>query len=467
MKESVVTEEDDQREGLRILLVEDDLGLQKQMRWALSPYIVDLAVSRTEAVEKLSGFGYRVVVLDLGLPPDENGAAEGLRALDEILSAAPLTKVIVASGNVERANAVRSVAKGAFDFIAKPIDSDILKLVIDRAMRMFELEQENMQLRKLSDGGADGLVYGSSRMTEIVQMLHRVGPMDVSVLLIGETGTGKEVLAQTLHNLSARKSQPFVAINCASIPENLLESELFGHEKGAFTGAVKRTHGKFELADHGTLFLDEIGDMPSPLQAKLLRFLQERRLERVGGRDSISVDVRLITATNQKLEKLIGEGRFREDLYYRINDVRIELPALREREMDTIILAQHFLNKYNKIFSKHAIGFTEDALDAICRHSWPGNVRELENRVKRAVIMAENNRVTAKDLDLEKSVGDRRDFNLRKQIESLEKRLVVEALAYTDGNISKAAKLLGISRPHLYSLLETRQLPPTGACHEA
>jgi two-component system, NtrC family, response regulator len=456
MKKSSDSEEDDQREAQRILLVEDDLGLQKQMHWALSPYVVDLAASRTEAIEKVSEFAYRIIVLDLGLPPDENGAAEGLKTLDEILSAAPSTKVIVASGNVERANAVRSVAKGAFDFIAKPVDSDVLKLVIDRAMRMFELEQENIQLRKLSDSGADGLVYGSSRMTEIVQMLQRVGPMDVSVLLIGETGTGKEVLAQTLHKLSSRKAQPFVAINCASIPENLLESELFGHERGAFTGAVKRTHGKFELANQGTLFLDEIGDMPLPLQAKLLRFLQERRLERVGGRDSIPIDVRLITATNQKLERLIGEGRFREDLYYRINDVRIELPALRERESDTILLAQYFLNKYNKIFSKNAIGFTEDALDAIHGHSWPGNVRELENRVKRAVIMAENKQITAKDLDLEKIAGGRLDLNLRKQIESLEKRLVVEALAYTDGNVSKAAKLLGISRPHLYSLMETK-----------
>ncbi|HEY2008357.1 MAG TPA: PEP-CTERM-box response regulator transcription factor [Rhizomicrobium sp.] len=449
-------EEQQQLEGQRILLVEDDVGLQKQMRWALSPYVVDLAASRTEALARISEFSYRVVVLDLGLPPDENGAAEGLKTLDELLSVAPTTKVIVASGNVERANAVRSVAKGAFDFIAKPIDSDILKLVIDRAMRMFELELENLQLRKLSENGADGLVYGSSKMSEIVQMLHRVGPMDVSVLLIGETGTGKEVLARALHNLSPRKAQPFVAINCASIPENLLESELFGHEKGAFTGAVKRTHGKFELADRGTLFLDEIGDMPMPLQAKLLRFLQERRLERVGGRDSISVDVRLITATNQKLEQLISDGRFREDLYYRINDVRIDLPALREREADAILLAQYFLNKFNKIFSKHAVGFAEDALDAIGRHAWPGNVREMENRVKRAVIMAENKRITAKDLDLEVSGSERRDFNMRKQIENLEKRLVVEALAYSEGNISKAAKLLGISRPHLYSLIETK-----------
>jgi two-component system NtrC family response regulator len=456
MKQSPNMEEEEKLEGRRVLLVEDDVGLQKQMRWALSPYGVDVAGSRTEAIAKASEFAYRVIVLDLGLPPDENGAAEGLKTLDEVLSLSPTTKVIVASGNVERTNAVRSVAKGAFDFIAKPIDSEILKLVIDRAMRMFDLEQENVQLRKLSDNGADGLVYGSSRMTDIVQMLHRVGPMDVSVLLIGETGTGKEVLARALHNLSPRKEQPFVAINCASIPENLLESELFGHEKGAFTGAVKRTHGKFELADKGTLFLDEIGDMPMPLQAKLLRFLQERRLERVGGRDSILVNVRLITATNQKLERLIGESRFREDLYYRINDVRIDLPALRERGTDAILLAQHFMNKFNKIFSKHTGGFAEDALDAIGRHSWPGNVREMENRVKRAVIMAENKRITAKDLDLESDAGGRRDFNMRKQIEDLEKRLVVEALAYSDGNISKAAKLLGISRPHLYSLMETK-----------
>lgn len=456
MKHSTDIEAEDQKEVQRILLVEDDPGLQKQMRWALSPYAVDVASSRAEALEKVSAFAYCVVVLDLGLPPDENGADEGLKALDEILSTAPLTKVIVASGNVERANAVRSVAKGAFDFVAKPIDSDLLKLVIDRGMRMFSLEQENIQLRKRSENGADGLVYSSSRMAEIVQMLHRIGPMDVSVLLIGETGTGKEVIAQTLHNLSYRRAQSFVAINCASIPENLLESELFGHEKGAFTGAVKRTQGKFELANNGTLFLDEIGDMPMALQAKLLRFLQERRLERIGGRESISVDVRLITATNQKLEKLISEGRFREDLYYRINDVRIDLPALKDREADSILLAQHFLNKFCKIFSKQATGFTDEAIDAICNHPWPGNVRELEGRVKRAVIMAETKRISSRDLDLEKAAGDKRDFNLRKQVEDLQKRLVVEAIAYADGNISKAAKLLGISRPHLYSLMETK-----------
>jgi len=437
----------------RVLLVEDDVGLQKQMRWALSPHAVDVAGSRAEAISKISASKPYQVILDLGLPPDENSASEGLKALDEILNLAPQTKVIVASGNVERANAVRAVAQGAFDFIAKPVDSEILKIIIDRAIRMRTLEEENKLLREQSAPATDGLVFGSEKMAQIAQVLDRVGPMDVSVLLIGETGTGKEVLARALHRLSPRNSKPFVAINCASIPENLLESELFGHEKGAFTGAVKRTHGKFELADNGTLFLDEIGDMPLPLQAKLLRFLQERRLERVGGRESITVNVRLITATNQKLEKLIAEGRFREDLYYRINDVRIDLPTLRERDGDPVLLAQYFLNGFNKAYAKHISGFAEDALAALSAHTWPGNVRELENRVKRAVIMAESKRITAQDLDLgDVKVGER-DLNLRKEVARVEKRLAAEALALSDGNISKAAKLLGVSRPHFYSLI--------------
>lgn len=454
MKKSVAaTAPTQERAEELVLLVEDDLGLQKQMRWALSPYVVEVAGSREEALAKVAASTFRVVILDLGLPPDENGASEGLKALDEVLSAAPQTKVIVASGNVERSNAVRAVGKGAFDFIAKPIDSEVLKLIIGRAIRMSELEEENVRLREPSASGTEGLVYASPNMGQVARMLDRIGPMDVSVLLTGETGSGKEVMARALHQVSRRKAQPFVAINCASIPENLLESELFGHERGAFTGAVKRTLGKFELADHGTLFLDEIGDMPMPLQVKLLRFLQDRRLERVGGRDSITVDVRLITATNQKLEKLIGEGRFREDLYYRINDVRIDLPALRDRDADAILLAHHFLNKFSKTFSKRVNGFSEDALAAIAQHPWPGNVRELENRVKRAVVMAENKRITAQDLDLEAPAQGERNLDLHAQVEALEKRLVTEALARTDGNVSKAAKLLGISRPHLYSLM--------------
>ena len=443
-----------QQDERRVLLVEDDVGLQKQMRWALSPYVVDVAGSRVEGRDQLfSAKAYSAVVLDLGLPPDENGASEGLKTLDEILNAAPRTKVIVASGNVERVNAVRAIAKGAFDFVAKPLDSEVLKIILDRAVRMQELEEENKLLREQSARATDGLVFGSEKMGQIAQVLNRVGPMDVSVLLIGETGTGKEVMAKALHRLSPRSAQPFIAINCASIPENLLESELFGHEKGAFTGAVKRTHGKFEMADNGTLFLDEIGDMPLPLQAKLLRFLQERRLERVGGRESITVNVRLVTATNQKLEKLIAEGRFREDLYYRINDVRIDLPSLRERDGDAVLLAQYFLNGFNKAYSKHISGFTEDALAALSVHPWPGNVRELENRVKRAVIMAESKRITAQDLDLGDIKAGDRDLNLRKEVAKVEKRLAAEALALSDGNISKAAKLLGVSRPHFYSLI--------------
>jgi len=437
-----------------ILLIEDDLGLQKQMRWALAPYQVDVASNRAEAIARISANkNYRIIILDLGLPPDANGACEGLRTLDEILGSNPNAKVIVASGNVERANAVRAVGKGAFDFIAKPIDIEVLKLVIQRGLRMYELEEENRALRQSATSAHSGLVFTSARMAHVGQMIERVGPMDVSVLLVGETGTGKDVVARALHSISPRSGEAFAAINCASIPENLLESELFGHERGAFTGAVKRTHGKFELANKGTLFLDEIGDMPLALQAKLLRFLQERRLERIGGRESISVDVRLICATNQNLEKLISEQRFREDLFYRINDVRIELPPLRDREADVVVLAQHFLNSFNRLYYKQISGFSEDAMSAMSNYAWPGNVRELENRVKRAVVMSDGKRITALDLDLAEAKAKPRNLDLKTEVEKLEKKLANEALALSEGNISKAAKLLGVSRPHLYNLL--------------
>ena len=438
----------------RILLVEDDIGLQTQMRWALSPFVVEVAGQRQDAVAKLGqGEAFRIVVLDLGLPPDANGASEGLRTLDEILSRQPNTKVIVASGNVDRANAVRAVGQGAFDFIAKPIDPEVLKLTIQRALRMAELEEENRALRASSRQSASGLVFASGKMAQVAQFIERVGPMDVNVLLTGETGTGKDVAARALHALSPRSGHPFVAINCASIPENLLESELFGHERGAFTGAIKRTQGKFELADKGTLFLDEIGDMPLALQAKLLRFLQDRKLERVGGREAISVNVRLICATNQKLENLIADQRFREDLYYRINDVKISLPALRERDDDIEILAHHFLSNFNRTFDKQVSGFTQDALKAMSTYPWPGNVRELENRIKRAVIMSDGKRIRAQDLDLISANGEPRSIDLKTEVEKLEKKLANEAMALCDGNVSKAAKLLGISRPHLYTLL--------------
>ena len=312
-------------EADQILLVEDDPGLQSQMKWALARYRVVAVGSREEALRQFKTAGpFRVVILDLGLPPDENGATEGLKTIEDILITAPKTKIIVASGHTDRTSAIKAIGKGAFDFFGKPVDIDVLKLIIERANRMYTLEEENSLLRELPSVNPR-LVFASTKMAHIQRMIERIGPADVSVLIVGETGTGKEVVARALHDFSARRSARFVAINCASIPENLLESELFGHERGAFTGAIKQTPGKFELANNGTLFLDEIGDMPTALQAKLLRFLQERQFERVGGRIPINVNVRLVCATNRPLEKLVTTGAFREDLYYRINEIRMDL----------------------------------------------------------------------------------------------------------------------------------------------
>jgi two-component system NtrC family response regulator len=446
------TENDD---AARVLLVEDDTGLQRQMKWALAPYKVVGVGSRPDALKQFRTIGpFQIVILDLGLPPDENGATEGLKTLQEILTEAPRTKVIVASGHTDRNSAIQAVAKGAFDFFEKPVDIDALKITVERALRMCALEEENDRLRD-STPSANGIVYSSSKMAQIERMIERVGPADVSVLIFGETGTGKEVVARALHACSSRQAGRFVAINCASIPENLLESELFGYERGAFTGAVKQTPGKFELANNGTLFLDEIGDMPFALQAKLLRFLQERQFERIGGRTPINVNVRLICATNRLLEKLVAEGLFREDLYYRINEIRIELPPLRERDSDAIVLAQHFLNILKRTSYREIRGFSDDALTVIAQYAWPGNVRELENRMKRAVVMADGKFITAADLDLASVVGQVAEMDLRKEVEKFEQSLVKKALAVSGGNISKAAKLLRVSRPHLYNLMRT------------
>jgi two-component system NtrC family response regulator len=442
----------------RLLLVEDDLGLQRQMRWALAPYETVVAGNRSDAIKQFKSGGFKIVILDLGLPPDENGATEGLKTLDEILSIAPQTKVIIASGHTDRTSAVKAVGKGAFDFFGKPVDIDVLKLIIERAGRMYALEEENKSLRETSSQGLPGFVFGSAKMAQIRRMIERVGPADVSVLIGGETGTGKEVVARALHECSPRRAAKFVAINCASIPENLLESELFGHERGAFTGAIKQTPGKFEIANNGTLFLDEIGDMPMSLQAKVLRFLQDRQFERVGGRTPISVNVRLLSATNRPLEKLIADGQFREDLYYRLNEIRIDLPPLRERENDVVILAHHFLNLFSRANYRDFRGLSDDALSALTSHDWPGNVRELENRMKRAVVMAEGKLITAADLDLAEPTSEPKSLDLRLETEKLERALVQEALAISQGNISKAAKLMGISRPYLYNLMKTRQL---------
>ena len=439
----------------RILLIEDDPGLQRQMKWTLAPYRVVVANSRLDALRQFKSTGpFQIVILDLGLPPDENGATEGLKALEEILTDAPHAKVIIASGHTDRESAVKAIGKGAFDFFGKPVDTDVLKLIIERAARLNALEEENRVLRETSKN-LPGLVYASAKMAQVERMIERVGPTDVSVLIFGETGTGKEVVARALHESSSRRAARFVAINCASIPENLLESELFGHERGAFTGAIKQTPGKFELANNGTLFLDEIGDMPLSLQAKLLRFIQERQLERVGGRTVIPVNVRLVCASNKALEKLVSAGQFREDLYYRINEIRIELPPLRERDNDAILLAKHFLAGLQRTTYREVRGISDDALAAIGRYSWPGNVRELENRIKRGVVMAEGKLITAADLALEAGPAEPESLDLRTEVEKLEQFLVQKALLISDGNISKAAKRLGISRPHLYTLMKS------------
>lgn len=441
-----------------LLIVEDDLGLQSQLRWYFEGYEVLVAEDRESAMNLVRRHEPPVVTLDLGLPPDPANATEGLEALDQILSAAPHTKVIVVTGNDDRDNAVRAVGRGAYDFYQKPVDPEVLGLIVDRAYNLFELEEENRRLaRKERPSPLGGIVAASSEMNRVFRMVEKVAPTGATVLLLGESGTGKELLARALHGLSPQVDQRFVAINCAAIPETLLESELFGYEKGAFTGAAKQTLGKIEYAHKGTLFLDEIGDLPMSLQAKLLRFLQERVIERVGGREEIPVDVRVIGATHQDLGHLIEEGRFREDLYYRLSEISLRIPPLRERTGDAVLLARHFLDLFGREHGRSLRGFTEDALAAIESYPWPGNARELENRVKRAVIMAENNRITAEDLELlvpEESMP----LNLRQVREEAERRAIERALALYNGNVSRAADILGVSRPTLYDLVKKYDL---------
>jgi len=439
----------------RILLVEDDSGLRRQMQWALEPYEVSPAADAAEALGQF-GADVAIVILDLGLPPDRDGASEGLKVLDAILNQAPRTKVIILSGNSDRGVALSAIERGAFDFITKPVEIDVLKLIIDRAIRVYDLEKENQALRLSRDQRLPGIVYGSQAMERVARILERVSRTDATVMILGESGTGKELVASALHNLSGRAQAKLIAINCASIPENLLESELFGHERGAFTGAIKQTRGKFELAHKGTLFLDEIGDMPLALQAKLLRFLQSREFERVGGREVLSVDVRVISATNQPLATLVADGKFREDLYYRLNEIQLDLPPLRERDGDLALLGQYFLNLFNRELSRSLRGFTEEALAALSDYKWPGNVRELENRLKRAVIMADGPLITSQDLQLA-SGAKPRDLNLRDRLEQLESAILKEALTAAEGNVSKAAKLMGISRQQIYNMMAERK----------
>ncbi len=440
----------------KLLVVEDDEGLQRQLRWSYEDYEVITASDRAEALELLRTHNPSVVTLDLGLPPDPDGVSEGFATLDEILAVRPATKVIVASGHGARESARRAIGSGAFDFYNKPVDIDELGMIVRRAYHVADLEAENRRLAESAMAGSDvlgGIITGAPEMLKVSRMIERVATADVSVMLLGASGTGKELLARGLHNASLRAAKPFIAINCAAIPENLLESELFGYEKGAFTGAVKTTEGKIELAEGGTLFLDEIGDVPLPLQVKLLRFLQERVVERVGGRRAIPVNVRIVCATHQDLEAMIASGRFREDLYYRLAEIIVRIPSLAERHGDAALLAHHFLAKFGREHGRQFRGFTPDAIAAISDWHWPGNVRELENRLKRAVIMSESSRLTASDLDL----ADRDDtaaLNLKTAREMADRQAIRKALARSESNISNAARLLGVSRPTLYDLIK-------------
>jgi two-component system NtrC family response regulator len=443
----------------KLLIVEDDLGLQRQLRWAYDGYDVIVAGDRASAIDALRADEPAVVTLDLGLPPDPDGVSEGFATLAEILALKPDTKVIVASGHGARESALRAIAEGAWDFYHKPIDIDALGLIVARAFHVHALEAENRRLAERGSGTVlGGLITAAAEMTKVTRTIERVANADVSVMLLGASGTGKELLARGLHDTSPRARGAFVAINCAAIPETLLESELFGHEKGAFTGAVKTTEGKIEQAHGGTLFLDEIGDVPLPLQVKLLRFLQERVIERIGGRKPIAVDTRIVCATHQDVDAMVADGRFREDLYYRLAEIVVRIPSLAERSGDAVLLAQHFLKKYAKTMHSAVTGLSPDARAAIDAWGWPGNVRELENRMKRAVIMAEGKLITAADLDLAPTSGGELPLNLRAARETADRATIRHALARADGNISNTAKLLGVSRPTLYDLLKSYDL---------
>jgi two-component system, NtrC family, response regulator len=446
-----------------LLIVDDDGGLVRQLRWAFSEHTVHTAGNRRDAIELLREHRAAVAILDLGLPPDPDGASEGLATLSEMREMAPMTKIIIATGNETREHALRAIALGAYDFYQKPIDIDVLRMIVNRAEHIYELEAEN---RRLADAATsspiDGIIATSAEMLNVLRNIEKLAPTDVAVLLLGESGTGKELLAQAVHKLSWRAHGPFIPINCAAIPETLLESELFGHEKGAFTGAVRQNIGRIESAHEGTLFLDEIGDVPLVMQVKLLRFLQDQIVERIGGRRPVQVNVRIICATNRDLDQMMAEGQFREDLFYRLNEVTIRVPPLRERPADTVLLASYFLRKFAAEYGRTTRGLSATAVNAIRDYPWPGNVRELENRIKRAVVMTEGPLVSAADLDLPSAEEETKSLDIRAARARAEREVIQLALTQAGSNLSKAAKLLGISRPTLYDLMQQHQLAADG-----
>ena len=442
-----------------LLIVEDDEGLRRQYRWVFPELRLNLAGSRQEAIAILRRQVIPVAIVDLGLPPFPDDATEGLETLETIRKLSPATKVIIATGQDDREHALRAIELGAYDFYQKPVEPEVLRHIVDRARRLFDLEAE---IGRLVNAGAtspiEGIIGSSPQMVALLRTIEKIAPTSVAVLLLGESGTGKELLAHAIHALSPRVRGPFIPLSCAAIPETLFESELFGHERGAFTGAVKQTIGKIESANGGTLFLDEIGDVPHPIQVKLLRFLQDQVVERIGGRHAIQVDVRIVCATHQNLAQLIADGRFREDLFYRINEVAVQVPPLRERVGDAPVLANYFLKRFAREFDRPVQAFTRNALAAIATHPWRGNVRELENRVKRATIMASSPVIGAEDLDLGEASDPAASLDLREARLRAEAAVLRQALAQAGSNVSQAARLLGISRPTLYDLMRQHGL---------
>ena len=439
----------------KLLVVEDDLGLQSQIRWCFEGYDILLAEDRESALEQVRLHKPAVVTLDLGLPPETENTSEGMATLKGILEIEPNTKVIVVTGQDEKENAVKAVGLGAYDFYSKPFQPEIISLIVGRAFRFHELELENKKLQDTSNlEHFNGVVACSTQMQSVCKAIEKVAPSDATVLLLGESGTGKEICARGLHVKGRNNKGNFVAINCAAIPDNLLESELFGYEKGAFTGAVKQTKGKIEYADGGTLFLDEMGDLPISLQAKLLRFLQERVIERIGGHKPIPVNVRIVCATHQNLREKIEKGEFREDLFYRVSEIPVEIPPLRDREGDVILLAKYFFNEFNEQHGGKLKGFSKDALASMEVYACPGNVRELQNRIKRAVIMSDEKYISAADLELDIAPVERMSYDLKDIREKVERQAIVRAISHVNGKIAPAAELLGVSRPTLYDLIK-------------
>lgn len=445
----------------KLLIIDDDEDLRTQMKWSLTEgYDVYLAEDRQNAIAIINKEQPAVVTLDLGLPPNPAGVEEGFIILDYILDHYSHTKVIVITGRGEKEHALRAVGKGAYDFFYKPIEIDELKVVLRRAFHVSQLEHEQREMKqRLSGDHFEGMIGTSSKMQDVYSAIRKVATTDAPILIRGESGTGKELIARAIHQLSVRASKPFIPINCSAIPENLIESEFFGHEKGTFTGAHMQRKGRFEMAEGGTLFLDEIGDLPLTIQVKLLRFLQEKTIERVGGREQIEVNTRILAATNRDLQDAMKKGAFRDDLYYRISVINISLPPLRERNEDIVLLAKTFLHRYTSENKKKIKGFTRQAIEAIERYSWPGNVRELENRVKRAVIMSEGKKITLEDLEMEPIAGNKESMILKDAREMLEKDLILKAIARNENNLTKAASDLGVSRPTLYDLMEKLGIP--------